>query len=932
MFGSGQDKRNLIIAIGAIFVVLVGWQFLMPALFPPDERPRRVAEQPVPGTAPPSLDQVVPDLGDPAQVELRQASIDSPRITIESPRLSGSIARLGGRIDSITLLDYREEADEESPNIVLLQPRDAVRPYFADFGWITANEGIALPQPDTLWDADKLTLAPGRPITLRWDNGAGLKFTRKIDIDEHFVFTVTQSVLNTTGAPLALTPYSRIARFSDATESILPFKPLFIFQDGALGVFGEDYRDADYDDMRDAYDAKVENPRSGADYRYDATGGWMGLTDKYWLVALIPDQHTPYQASFEYVPVDGGTEDSFQTIYEAEALTVSPGQAVSLTSHLFTGAKEISLLDNYEESLGADRLDLAVDFGPAWFLSKPMFYVIDFFNRVTGNFGVAILLLTICVRVLLFPLANKAYASMSRMRKLQPEMIRLRERFKDDKQRMNTELMKLYREQKANPVAGCLPLLAQIPVFFALYYMLFVTIEMRHAPFFGWIHDLSAPDPMTFITGFGLLEWPVPEFLLVGIWPIIFGVTMWLQMKLNPQPMEPIQQKIMMALPIIFLFLFARFPAGLVVYWTWNNVLSIGQQWLIMRRMGITRQSLAEDAEKIKKIKEAAEKGTLLKPSRSSRKKTKRADPAKESARAEGEGTARREGATPRDTAARARKAQPRTSKARRDDAPRRDSEPRREGAARKAGETRRDGAARQGESPRRKSGATQASGGSAKAKDSTRTRRSESGGGQKPRAKSADRPHAERKREAKNEAKGETRSTMSPAKRAAIERARIARKKALARKQKQKAARQRKSAPSADQPTGLMDRLKTGLGIPPAEGAQRPTPAPAHKTKPQKSRKQRRAERAAARATEESDASTDANGDAAPADEASADEAPAHEASAEAMSGDTAGDGDSDAATQESAPGASADGGEWTSQDRPRPRRQRTRKRARRR
>ena len=916
MFGGGEDKRNLIIAIGVIFVVLIGWQFLMPALFPPDERPRRIAEQPMPGTAPPSLDQVAPDAaaGADAPVELRQAGIESPRITIESPRLSGSIARLGGRIDSITLLDYREEADEESPNIVLLQPRDAMRPYFADFGWITAAEGVALPQPDTLWNADKSTVAPGRPVTLRWDNGAGLKFTRKIDIDEHFVFTVTQSVLNTTGAPMALTPYSRIARFSDATESILPFKPLFIFQDGALGVFGEDYHDADYEDMRDAYDAKVANPRAGADYSYEATGGWMGLTDKYWLVAVIPDQQVPYRGSFEYVPVDGGQEDSFQTIYEAEPLNVYPGQSVTLTSHLFTGAKEISLLDSYEESLGAERLDLAVDFGPAWFLSKPMFYVIDFFNRATGNFGVAILLLTICVRVLLFPLANKAYASMSRMRKLQPEMIRLRERYKDDKQRMNTELMKLYREQKANPVAGCLPLLAQIPVFFALYYMLFVTIEMRHAPFFGWIQDLSAPDPMTFITGFGLLDWPVPEFLLVGIWPILFGVTMWLQMKLNPQPMEPIQQKIMMALPIIFLFLFARFPAGLVVYWTWNNVLSIGQQWLIMRRMGITKQSLAEDAEKIRKIKEAAEKGTLLRPSRSSRKKTKRTDSAKESARSAGESTARQEGTTQRDTAARARKAQPRTSQARRDDAPRQDREPRREGAARKADEARRDGAARQGAAPRRKSGSAAAS------------------GGQKPRAKSATRSRVERKGEAKNEAKGETRSTMSPAKRAAAERARIARKKAMARKQRQKAARQRKSAPPADQPAGLMDRLKAGLGIPPAEGEAAPPPRPQSKEKPKKSRRQRKAERAAARTTVESDAPTDANGDAAPADSAPLDESPTHEAPAEAVSGDAT--GDQDAATQEPSPGAPADGGEWTSQDRPRPRRrrQRTRKRARRR
>ena len=876
----GEDKRNLFIAIGVIFVILVAWQFLMPALFPQDERPRRVAEQPVPGTAPPSLDQAAPGAAVPVEAQPRQAGIDSPRITIESPRLSGSIARLGGRIDSVTLLDYHETADEESPNIVLLQPRDAVRPYFADFGWITVAEGVAVPQPNTLWSADKSTVAPGRPVTLRWDNGAGLSFTRKIDIDENFVFTVTQSVLNTTGAPLALTPYSRIARFSDATESILPFKPLFIFQDGALGIFGDDYQETDYDDMRDAYDA-------GERHRYDATGGWMGLTDKYWLVALIPDQQTPFHGSFEYVPVDDGQADSFQTIYEAEPLTVNPGQSVSLTSHLFTGAKEISLLDRYEDTLGVDRLDLAVDFGPAWFLSKPMFYVIDFFNRATGNFGVAILLLTICVRILLFPLANKAYASMSRMRKLQPEMIRLRERFKDDKQRVNSELMKLYREQKANPVAGCLPLLAQIPVFFALYYMLFVTIEMRHAPFFGWIDDLSAPDPMTFITGFGLLEWPVPEFLLVGIWPLVFGATMWLQMKLNPQPMEPIQQKIMMALPIIFLFLFARFPAGLVVYWTWNNVLSIGQQWLIMRRMGISRQSLAEDAEKIKKIKEAAEKGTLVKPSRSSRKKTKRADPAKDGARAGAEGTARREGATQRDSAARVRKAQPRASEARRDDSQRRDSE------------KRRDGTKRRDDAPRRKSGSAKTS-----------------GGGQKSRAKSATRPRTERK----SDAKSESAAGAPPAKRAAAERARIARRKALARKQRQKAAGRRKPAPTAAQPTSLMERLKAGLGIPPAEGEAAPPPRPQSEEKPRKSRRQRKAERAAARTTVESDAPTEATVDTAPAD-----------AAPTGAATDTATE-ESDAAAPETSSGTPADGGEWTSQDRPRPRRQRTRKRAKRR
>lgn len=651
----GEDKRNLVIAIAAIFVILVGWQFLMPVLFPPDERPARVADAPSPDALPAERVTVeaVPGDGPEAPAQARQAGIDSPRVAIDSPRIQGSISRLGGRIDSVTLRGYHETADEESPEIVLLSPRDAARPYFADFGWASTGDDVALPRADTLWEADRAVVDAGRPVTLRWDNGAGLSFTRRIAIDDGFVFTVTQSVRNETAAPIDLVPFSRIARFSTSSESMLPFKPLFLFQDGALGVFGGDYHEADYEDMLDAYDALGRNPRALDEYRYQASGGWLGMTDKYWLVALIPDQETPFQGSFEYVPVDGGETDSFQAIYEAAPFTVNPGQTVALTSHLFAGAKEINLLDRYEETLGAERLDLAVDFGPTWFLSKPLFYVIDFFNRATGNFGVAILLLTICVRVLLFPLANKAYASMSRMRKLQPEMIRLRERFKDDKQRMNSELMKLYREQKANPVAGCLPLLAQIPVFFALYYMLFVTIEMRHAPFFGWIDDLSAPDPMTFITGFGLLEWPVPEFLLIGIWPLLFGATMWLQMKLNPQPMEPIQQKILMALPIVFLFLFARFPAGLVVYWTWNNVLSIGQQWLIMRRMGITRQSLAEDAEKIRKIKEAAEKGTLIKPSRSPRKERGRAGEAEDAPRRARKPAAHRKTAEP-DGAARA--------------------------------------------------------------------------------------------------------------------------------------------------------------------------------------------------------------------------------------------------------------------------------------
>ena len=358
--------------------------------------------------------------------------------------------------------------------------------------------------------------------------------------------------------------------------------------------------------------------------------GWVGITGKYWMSALIPDPSKSITAHFNH------SYENQRDIYNIgyhwqQAIDIDVGQTQGIINHLFVGAKEFNTLDAYEGSLGVRDLDSAIDFGLVWFLARPLFYPIDFFYRHIGNFGVAILLLTICVRILLYPLANKAYASMSRMRKLQPDTIMLRERYKDNKPKMNTEMMALYRKEKANPMAGCLPMLIQIPVFFALYSVLFATIEMRHAPFFGWIQDLSAPDPLTFITAFGALEWPAPDFLLIGIWPILFAATMLLQMKLNPQPIEPIQQKIMMFLPLLFLFMFARFPAGLVVYWTWNNVLSIGQQWLIMRRMGITRASLAADAERIKKIKEQAAAGTLPRPSssQSSGRKKKRSDNSK---------------------------------------------------------------------------------------------------------------------------------------------------------------------------------------------------------------------------------------------------------------------------------------------------------------
>jgi YidC/Oxa1 family membrane protein insertase len=340
-------------------------------------------------------------------------------------------------------------------------------------------------------------------------------------------------------------------------------------------VLGGKLEEIDYDDLRDDGDIELAS-----------VGGWLGITDKYWLSALIPDQQGEIKATFRHHVTDG--QDRYQVDYLRPAMTLAPGQAIEASERVFAGAKEVQLLDRYKEAYGIPLFDRAVDFGWFYFLTKPLFHVLHFFYKLVGNYGVAILLLTLLVKILFFPLANKSYRAMSKMKKLQPEMMRLREQFGDDKMRMNQELMGLYKKEKVNPISGCLPIIVQIPVFFALYKVLFVSIEMRHAPFFGWIRDLSAPDPTTLFNLFGLIPWDPPAFLMIGIWPLLMGATMLLQTKLNPQPADPMQARIMMMLPLMFIFLFATFPAGLVIYWTWNNVLSISQQWVIMKRMGVS--------------------------------------------------------------------------------------------------------------------------------------------------------------------------------------------------------------------------------------------------------------------------------------------------------------------------------------------------------
>jgi YidC/Oxa1 family membrane protein insertase len=616
----GESKLNIILIVASVLVILVGWQFLMP-LFrpdPPPAPPRDATAQhdtakPTGGDA--QVDGVSAADAAPQPVRDRAEAIaDSPRIEIDGARVRGSILLKGARFDDVVLKDYREHKDENSANIVVFNPRDTAHPYFAELGWTQAADGDAvLPTTDTLWRADREVLKTGEPVTLTWDNGRGLVFTRKISLDENFLFTTEQTVENNGEQAVRLVPYGLVTRYDTpvAGQSGMfavnseEFVPWGMFAHGGVGVLHGAKQEFSYGDLQEL--GKAE---------FQSTDGWVAITGKYWLSALIPDPNQPIVAKFEHTAPQN--RDRYQADYRwQDEVVVQPGGRQTVANHLFVGAKEFNLLDSYETTIGVRDFDSAVDFGLVWFLARPLYYPIDFFYRNIGNFGVAILLLTICVRILLYPLANKAYASMSKMRKLQPDTIILRERYKDDKHKMNTEMMALYRREKANPMAGCLPMLVQIPVFFALYSVLFATIEMRHAPFFGWIDDLSAPDPLTFITGFGLVDWPAPDFLMIGLWPIAFAVTMLLQMKLNPQPVEPLQQKIMMILPIVFLFMFARFPAGLVVYWTWNNVLSIGQQWLIMRRMGITRASLAADAARIKKIKEQAAAGTLPIPSRS---------------------------------------------------------------------------------------------------------------------------------------------------------------------------------------------------------------------------------------------------------------------------------------------------------------------------
>ena len=500
--------------------------------------------------------------------------IQGPRVTLGTPLLNGSVALKGGQIDDIILKTYRQTTDPNSAPIRLLAPSGSANAYYAAHGWIGGNKSVPLPGLDTLWKASGRRLGPGAPLRLTWDNGQGLRFTRTIAVDENYMFTVTQRVDNRGTKAVTLTPYGLINR--TGTPETTGF---YILHEGPLGVFNEVLEELDYSDLVDA--GQIDKA---------SRGGWIGITDKYWLAALVPDQKTKMTARFRHW-TSKDKSDKYQVEFVGVPLTIAPGGNAQAISHVFAGAKKLNLLNQYSEKLGIALFDRAIDFGWLYFLTKPFFYVLDFFFKFLGNFGLAILAVTVIVKILFFPLANKSYRSMSEMKKLQPKVMEMKERFGDDKQKLSAETMALYKREKVNPAASCLPIIIQIPVFFALYKVLFISIEMRHAPFYGWIQDLSARDPTSIINLFGLLPFGVPamipDFISIGVWPLIMGVSMFLQMKLNPAPPDPVQAKIFMLMPIFFTFIMAPFPAGLVIYWAWNNALSMTQQYIIMKRMGV---------------------------------------------------------------------------------------------------------------------------------------------------------------------------------------------------------------------------------------------------------------------------------------------------------------------------------------------------------
>ena len=594
------DTKNYYLAIALSILVIFGWNYYYAK--PQLDKARQVqqannaplAGPGVPGSAnalPPQSVNAPPQGGiipeTPATRRDRKAVLaDSPRVDIETPALEGSIALKGGRLDDLSLKDYRETPDKNSPNIVLLTPAGAPSAYYAESGFVAApGTDATLPGPDTVWTAaGQQQLTPSTPVTLTWDNGKGLLFTRKIAVDRDYMFTTTNSVENKGSAPVALSPYSLIVRQGlpkDAGRSIL--------HEGFVGVLG------DTGVMEPQYKDIEKEPYSTKSFK--GTGGWLGFTDIYWATALVPDQTQATDGTFSAF---GKEDKTFQAATLGQPMTIAAGATGASSSRFFAGAKVVSLLDTYKNQ-GIEKFDLLIDWDynvgpftlPLWFITQPMFRLLDGIYKIVGNFGLAIIALTCLIKLVFFPLANRSYRSMAKMKSVQPQLAALKEKYPDDKMRQQQEMMAIYKQEKINPVAGCLPMLIQIPVFLALYRVLYSTIEMRQAPFYLWIRDLSQPDPTNIFNLFGLIPFnptTLPlfgHFLAIGILPLIMGFTMFLQMKMNPEPTDPIQKTMFAWMPVIFTFMLGTFPSGLVLYWICNNTLTVLQQSVIMKRAGV---------------------------------------------------------------------------------------------------------------------------------------------------------------------------------------------------------------------------------------------------------------------------------------------------------------------------------------------------------
>lgn len=591
-----QDNRNTIIFVVCAAAILFGYQALVldPAARKRQaqmEQQKAAAAQLQQDTASAAISGIQPIGPDgqprPLQLPRNQAVAASPRIPVDTPALSGSISLRGGRIDDLFLKSYRQTVNPDSPPVELLRPEGAQNAWFADFGWAGATPA-GLPTPTTVWTAQGPSrLSPGTPVTLTWDNGAGLLFTRRISVDADFMFTVEDSVANRGVAPVAVAPYASVQR-----QGLPPSNTASaVVHEGAVGAMGDEDDPAKYEGRLIKY-AKWKKD-GGESFATD--GGWIGITDKYWLAALIPAGKE--RITGQYRVTQAGGVDIYDANFVGALKTIAPGASLSHTTRFFAGAKSVPVLQKYQTDFDIPRFDDAVDWGMFWFFTRPIFSLLDFFFRFMGNFGLAILALTVVVKVVFFPLANKSYESITKMKKVQPEVEALRKKFKDDPAQQQQAIMGLYKTERINPLTGCLPMLIQIPVFYALFKVLSVTIEMRHAPFVAWITDLSARDPTTMWNLFGLIPFnpaTVPllgglldSYLHVGLLGIAYGVTMWLTTAMNPPAADPIQQKIFMWMPVIFTFTLAQVAVGLMIYWTWNNVLSIFQQYYIMRRFKV---------------------------------------------------------------------------------------------------------------------------------------------------------------------------------------------------------------------------------------------------------------------------------------------------------------------------------------------------------